>query len=322
MLGSSGGVEVQSIARGVVRSESDVTVRVTAVGLNALDFAMARGYGAAVLTPLRRGSPAVLGRELVGEVLRVGAAVMDLRVGDAVWAALDPWQRAGGALSEEVVVHESDASRRPRAWPEETAAGIPFAAMTVWRSVVEHARKNRARSALVAGARGNVGSVTVALLREFVPEMRRVEGIGRDEEQLRALEGEQFDVVVDAASSQGDPLDLARFVAPSGLYCSFNSPWMMLADRHGALPGSIRTAQELLEKKAQAWTQNGSHYKWGVMRAGGGRALDAIARAIDRQGPLAKTLADRPLEIVNSLEEAAKNWEDLATLKKKIVVKL
>ncbi len=298
------GVECRTLPLAKRRSESDIVVQVRAAGVNALDRAMvSRGYGSEVLD-LLRGSEFVLGQEFSGVCTAVGRNVMDVRVGDEVYGAVDPWSRCG-TLAEELCVHEADVARKPRGWSHERAATLPFAVMTVWRDVVEHALKRRATSALVVGGRGKVGGVAAALLRELVPSMRRVESVGRE-----GWAGEdRFDIVVDAAESQGAPLDLDRFVAASGRYCSFNGPWLTLAARRGLLAGSLEAAQALLEKKAQGWTRNGSSFAWGVMRAGGARVLNQVARAIEAGG-LAE-LGERPMHVVESLEEAERQWDAL-----------
>jgi hypothetical protein len=297
-------VECRSLPLAKRRSESDIVVQVRAAGVNALDRTMvSRGYGSELLD-LLRGSEYVLGQEFSGVCTAVGRNVMDVRVGDEVYGAVDPWSRCG-TLTEELVVNEADVALKPRGWTHERAATLPFAVMTVWRDVVEHALKKRAKSALVFGARGKVGGVAAALLRELVPSMRRVESVGRE-----GFDSEdRFDIVVDAASSQGAPLDLDRFVAPSGLYCSFNGPWLTLTGRRGLVVGTFEAGQRLLEKKAQGWTRNGSSFKWGVMRGSGSRALNQVARAIEN-GALAE-LGTRPVHVVESLEEAERQWDAL-----------
>ncbi len=236
-------IQCISIAPPKIRSDSDILVRVHAAGINPLDRAMSRGYGAVLLDRLR-GSDFVLGQEFSGICTFVGKNVMDVRVGDPVFGAVDPWSQCG-TLTDELCVNEADVAKKPANVEHVRAASIPFAVMTVWRPVVQHAVKQRARSALVWGGRGSVGSVCAALLRDLVPGMQNVVVVGRE-----GLESdEQFDVVVDAASTQGFPSDLSRFVKAQGLYCSFNGPWLMMAGEQGLLKGKRKHKKKMEMKR-------------------------------------------------------------------------
>jgi NADPH:quinone reductase-like Zn-dependent oxidoreductase len=227
-------VQLMQIPKSSIRSESDVIVRVHAAGVNALDRAMSDErikYGSAVLNHLR-GKNFVLGQEFSGVVTFVGKNVMDAKVGDEVFGAVDPWSKCG-TMAEEICVNETDVAKKPASFSHEVCASLPFAIMTVWRPVIKDAIQMKARSALIWGGGGNVGSVCKELLTHLVPQMRRVVAVGREgwDEQ------EQFDVVVDASANQGSPVDLKRFVRASGLYCSFNGPWMLQTGDFGFVRG-------------------------------------------------------------------------------------
>ena len=317
LVSSGKSVTLETLPAMARRSESSVEVRVEAAGLNALDFVTSlEQYGKGLLDlELLRGKSFVLGQEFSGRVVGVGRNVMDLCVGDEVWGAVDPWSSCG-TLTDELSVHEADVARKPASLTHEQAAAFPFAAMTVWRSVIEEARRKRARSALVYGAAGNVGLTVKSLLEAMVPSMQTVVGVGRE-----GYNGDdQFDIVVDAASSQGDPLDLERFVASSGSYVTFNGPWLTRVTRNGLLQGSLESIGEIFEKKAQSWTNNGSSYRWGVMRASGNKALTLLADAFDKNQ--LSHLSNRQISVI-SLEEAAQDWESLMhSNSSKLIVKM
>jgi NADPH:quinone reductase-like Zn-dependent oxidoreductase len=197
-------VQCLNISPPKLRSESDILVRVHAAGVNPLDKAMTQaGYGSALLYHLR-GADFVIGQEFSGVCTFVGKNVMDVRVGDEVYGAVDPWSRCG-TLTDELCVNETDVGQKPHTLSHERAASLPFAIMTVWRPVIEFALKvpelfffcflffkkqnelkqKKARSALVWGGRGNVGSVCAALLRDLVPQMKRVVVVGREGLQVK-----------------------------------------------------------------------------------------------------------------------------------------
>ncbi len=320
-LGGVPSVQCKTLPIASARSQSDILVRVHAAGINPLDRVMvSRNYGSELLDMLR-GSEFVLGQEFSGVCVAAGKNVMDVRMGDEVFGAVDPWAKSG-TLTEMLRVNEADVARKPKVLTHEQAAVLPFAAMTVWRDVIEHARSRRAKSAVVFGAKGKVGSVTVAMLETLVPGMQRVVGVGRE-----GLENDdKFDIVVDATSSQGSPLDLQRHVNPSGLYCTFNGPWLSLTAVHGLMGGTAMAAHHLLEKKAQGWTSNGSSYKWGLMRGGGAKALRELSKAIDRGakggGGALFELATRPVHVLSSLEEAESKWGSEETASNVSVVRV
>ncbi len=273
-----------SLLRGLplpqARSQSDVLVEVRAAALNPIDVALADGYGAGVLEKLRGAPPFVLGQEFSGVVRECGTNVLDLRVGDEVYGAVDPWSRCG-TMTTHLRVHESDVGRKPASLSFEQAACLPFAAMTVWRPVVVEARRLGAKTAVVFG-RGTIGRMASALL-VCEAGVTDVLCVGR-EGLPHGADGEarKFDVVVDATSNRGQPLSEAqRLVAPQGLFVTFNGVWLTRVTERGALSGSFDALTELLEHKVQSRTRDGSSYSWGVMRAAGGGTLTRLAQRID-----------------------------------------
>lgn len=291
------------------RSQSDVLVDVRAAALNPLDVALAEGYGAGVLDRLRGAPPFVLGQEFSGVITQCGTNVMDLRVGDEVYGAVDPWSQCG-TLTTQLRVHEADVGLKPASLSFEQAACLPFAIMTVWRPVIEAARSMHARSAVVFG-RGTIGRMATTLLaseggvvdvtcvgREGLPES--VDGSPR-----------KFDIVVDATANRGRPLnELQRFVAPQGLFVTFNGVWLTHVTEHGALGGSYEALLELIERNAQSHTRDGSHYAWGVMRATGGAMLTRLARRIDRaELSVASLCDDDAIDVLrDGLPQLADEW--------------
>ena len=226
---SNGSVSLKSLKVPDARSESDCLIEIQCAALNPLDFAMSNGYGSNVLEKLR-GTEFVLGQEFSGICVEAGANVFDIKEGDEVWGAVDPWSKCG-TLSEYVRVNEVDIARKPQVLSHSLSAALPFAIMTVWRSVIEKARKRRSNNALILG-KGNLGTCIHALLQEFVPECVM---------EMRGREGydgpEKFDIVVDCSSSIGKPLVMEDFVSAGGFCVTFNGPWLPLTTEHGVIKG-------------------------------------------------------------------------------------
>lgn len=208
--------------------------------------------------------------------MECGRDVMDHRVGDEVFGAVDPWT-GNGTWTTHLWVHEGDVARKPRTMTHEQAAAIPFAVMTVWRSVIEHALEKRPQRALIMG-RGNVGSTTARLLKHMchVPEVDLVGSA-----QVPSISGPPYDLVVDATDNRGVPLFVPHLVASGGRFVTFNGVLLSRITQQGFLDGSWSALAELLEQKRFLWAERGATYHWGIMRAGGARALEQIARRID-----------------------------------------
>src|SRR3954452_22346827 len=91
-----------------VVGERDVLVRVEAAGLNLLDEKIRAGEFKQIL-PYRL--PLILGNDVAGTVVRVGAEVRGFRPGDQVYAR--PGKDRIGTFAERVTVAESDLARKP-----------------------------------------------------------------------------------------------------------------------------------------------------------------------------------------------------------------
>lgn len=69
----------------------------------------------------------------------------------------------GGAFAEYVIVASQDVAPKPVKLTYEQAAGIPVAALTAWRTLIETANVQRNQRVLIHGGAGGVGSIAVQL---------------------------------------------------------------------------------------------------------------------------------------------------------------
>lgn len=116
------------------------------------------------------GEAKVLGWDVAGEVLEVGAEVRQFRPGDKVFyaGAID----RAGANSELHVVDERIVGRMPGSLDFARAAALPLTAITAWellfeRLGVREGKGDERQSLLVIGAAGGVGSILVQLARQL-----------------------------------------------------------------------------------------------------------------------------------------------------------
>jgi len=141
----------------------DVRVRVRAVSLNYRDLAIAR-------LAKKRDQPRVPVSDGAGEVVEVGAAVTQRKVGERVAANFFPgWiegeldeaqhkQALGGTidgmLREEVVLPEASWVPLPEHLSFEEGATLPCAGVTAWNALYETARLRPGEIALLQGTGG------------------------------------------------------------------------------------------------------------------------------------------------------------------------
>lgn len=113
-----------------VASDEEVLLRVHATALNRADIMQRMGG-----YPAQHGASEILGLELAGEVVKVGAWVRSLAVGDRVYGL-----SGGGGYAELATLHESLAMPIPESLSYHEAASIPevfFTANTAVRTLGE-----------------------------------------------------------------------------------------------------------------------------------------------------------------------------------------
>ncbi|KAK1268958.1 hypothetical protein QJS04_geneDACA008257 [Acorus gramineus] len=107
-----GGPEVLELRHGVGVPDlrpREVLVRARAVSVNPLDLRMRSGYGRSIFEPLL---PLIIGRDVSGEVVAVGASVQSLAVGQEVFGALHP-TAVRGTYAEYAVLSEDELVKKP-----------------------------------------------------------------------------------------------------------------------------------------------------------------------------------------------------------------
>lgn len=209
----------------------EVLVRQHATSVNPVDYKLRR-YGPAVAPAL----PAVLGCDVAGEVVAVGAGVTDFAVGDAVYGCAGGVRGMPGAYAEYINADARLLARKPAALDWRQAAALPLVGITAWEGLVDKARVQPGDKVLVLGGAGGVGHVAIQLAKARGAHVTAtvsspakadiVWALGadavvnyRDETVAdyvgRLTDGHGFDVVFDAVG--GDSLNTAMAAArPNG----------------------------------------------------------------------------------------------------------
>ncbi len=142
--------------------ENDVMVEIHAAGVNVLDSKIRDGEFKLIL-PYRL--PLVLGNDVAGVVVRVGANVRQFKPGDEVYAR--PAQDRIGTFAEFIAMDEADVAMKPNNLTMEEAASIPLVALTAWQVLVERANVQKGQKVLIHAGSGGVGTIAIQLAKHF-----------------------------------------------------------------------------------------------------------------------------------------------------------
>jgi NADPH:quinone reductase len=135
----------------------EVLVRVAASGVNGPDIMQRRG-----LYPAPPGASDLLGLEISGEVVTVGADVAGWAAGDHLTALTN-----GGGYAEYCTVDARHCLPVPRGVSLRDAAGLPETFFTVWSNVFLGAGLAAGETLLVHGGAGGIGTTAIQLGKAF-----------------------------------------------------------------------------------------------------------------------------------------------------------
>lgn len=136
-----------------------VLVEIVASGVNPLDTKIRAGSAAHAKHQL----PAVLGMDLAGVVVGVGAGVERFRVGDEVYGLTGGVGGLQGTLAEFAAVDADLLAHKPANLSMCEAAALPLITITAWEGLVDRARTRPGQKVLVHGGAGGVGHVAVQI---------------------------------------------------------------------------------------------------------------------------------------------------------------
>lgn len=165
--GPSSVLRVGTVARPAI-GEHEVLVRVHAAGLDRGAWHLMSGkpylmrlMGFGFLRPKN----AVLGREVAGTVVEVGAKVTRFVPGDAVFGIGE------GSFAEYVGAREDKLAKKPASVSFEQAAVIGISGLTALQALRDAGQLRAGQRVLVIGASGGVGSYAVQIARSMGAEV-------------------------------------------------------------------------------------------------------------------------------------------------------
>ncbi|MDE1673579.1 MULTISPECIES: NAD(P)-dependent alcohol dehydrogenase [Nocardia] len=227
--GSSDVLRTETVPRPVAVAGS-VLIRMRAAAVSRGDVHLLTGkpYAIRLGFGLRRPKDPIIGHDLAGEVVEVGAGVVEFDRGDLVFGAVD-----AGAFAEYVCVPVERLARVPDGLTVAEAAALPDSGMTALQGLRDVGGLRAGQKALVNGASGGVGTSAVQIAKALGAEVTAVCST-RHVEQLRSLGADRvidyttadftrgtdrYDVLLDLVGNRSLTA-CRRVLAPKGVFVS------------------------------------------------------------------------------------------------------
>lgn len=284
----------------------DMLLRIHATAINLLDSKIRDGEFKLFL-PYK--PPFILGHDLAGTVVRVGANVRGFKAGDQVYAR--PRDHRVGTFAEMIAVDQSDVALKPASLTMENAASIPLVGLTAWQALVEVGKVKPGQKVFIQAGSGGVGTFAIQLAKHLgatvatttsAANVELVRSLGADVViDYKTQDFEQVLSGYDLVLNSQDAATLAKslnILKPGGQLISISGPPDVPFARALKLNVLLRFVMRMLSrgvlKKAAA---RGVGYSFLFMRANGAQLAqigalidaDAIRPVVDRVFPFAQT---------------------------------
>ena len=134
-----------------------VLIKVSAAGVNYPDIMQRKG-----LYPPPTGASPILGLEIAGVVVEVGASVTNLAVGDRVCALV-----TGGGYAQYCLASACVCLPIPQNLTFNQAAALPETFFTVWSNLFDRAQLVTGETVLIHGGSGGIGTTAIQMAKAF-----------------------------------------------------------------------------------------------------------------------------------------------------------
>ena len=286
--------------------DDDVLIRVHAASVNALDTKIRTGEFKLIL-PYRL--PLILGNDMAGTVVSVGAGVQQFKPGDDVYARPDDDRI--GTFAEFIAVNAASVALKPGNLTMVEAASLPLVALTAWQALVETAELKPGQKVFIQAGSGGVGTVAIQLAKHLgafvatttsTANVAWVKDLGADvvidyKQQDFATELRDYDVVLNSLGKDELTRSL-QILRPGGHLISISGPPTPAFATARGLAWPLKQVMRLLSHgiRSQA-EQKGVTYTFVFMRASGQQLSEitslveagAIRPVIDRVFPFQQT---------------------------------
>jgi len=286
--------------------DDEVLVQVHAASVNQLDSKIRDGEFKLIL-PYRL--PLILGHDVAGEVVKVGAHVQQFKPGDKVYARPDDFRI--GTFAEFVAVKASSLAPKPKNLTMEEAASIPLVALTAWQALVEKANLKKGHKVFIQAGSGGVGTFAVQLAKHLGATVATttsagnaalVKSLGADvivDYKTQDFEGvlHDYDVVLNSQDAKTLEKSLS-VLKPGGKLISISGPPDPAFGKQIGAPAFVRLAMRLLSSRVRRNAmRRGVDYSFLFMKASGSQLREitrlfeagVVRPVIDRVFPFEST---------------------------------
>lgn len=305
---------------------NDVLVRIHATAINLLDSKVRDGEFKLFLT---YRPPFILGHDLAGTVVRVGAEVRQFKAGDEVYAR--PRDYRAGTFAEMIAVDVADLALKPTSLSMEQAASIPLVGLTAWQALVEVGKVKCGQRVFIQAGSGGVGTFAIQLAKHLgaivatttsTANADLVKSLGADVViDYKTQDFEQVLSGYDLVLNSQDAKTLAKslnVLKPGGKLISISGPPDVSFAKSLRLNIFLRFVTGMLSrgilKKAKSL---GIDYSFLFMHADG-QQLDQIAKLID--AGVIRPVVDRMFPFAQTADALA--YVETGRAKGKVVVKV
>jgi NADPH:quinone reductase-like Zn-dependent oxidoreductase len=287
--------------------DGEVLVKVHAAGVNQLDTKLRDGEFKLIL-PYRL--PLILGHDVAGEVVKVGARVRQFKPGDEVYARADDFRI--GTFAEFVPVRQASLALKPTGLTMEEAASVPLVALTAWQALVGTAKLKKGQKVFIQAGSGSVGTFAIQLAKHLGADVV-IDYKTQDFEAVLS----NYDVVLNSQGGTTQEKSL-RVLKRGGKLISISGPPDPEFGKQIGAPALVRLVMRLLSAGIRRRAkQRGVAYSFLFMKANGSELRD-ITRLLE--AGVIRPVVDRIFPFESTNEALA--YVEAGRAKGKVVVKL
>lgn len=158
---------------------TEVLIKVAAAGINPVDWKVRAN------AEIGEFDPEILGWDVAGEVVEVGAGVTRFVVGDRVFG-MPRFPGRANAYAEYVVAGSREVARTPDGISDIEAGALPLAVLTAWQALVDTIHIGSGDRILIHAASGGVGHLAVQIAKARGAEVWGTASAGKHD-ALRSL---------------------------------------------------------------------------------------------------------------------------------------
>ena len=264
---------------------NEVLVQVKYSSINPIDIMKREGYGRRIFEKQRKPLfPWVIGSDFSGIVIKTGSKVTKFKDGDKVWGCTSSPLR--GTYAEYVNFVSEEIDFMPTNIDFESAATIPYAALTTWAAIIRWAglrpQDIREKKILVKAASGGVGTIAVQLFKHWQAfiattsskkNIDLLSNLGSDLTIDYASEDfseiiKEFDIVYDCLGDIAGEEEVHKTINTlkphiNSQYITLNHPFMREIDSNGILTG---VPKALLKRNVIKRKYNPIKIHWSLYR--------------------------------------------------------